>query len=154
MIIYFVGFFYRVSLFIKNYKSYKENNCESIPTVLLFFIWFIGFGLSELLEYKSKKEVQEFLKDNLTSYSVTLNGKMTTNTETIILELQKIKNITPHNSHSINEITIMIENKENKKMKLILGRDSDRKNEYWIYLPKYRHTSINEIGRIKTSIFD
>jgi hypothetical protein len=37
---------------------------------------------------------------------------------------------------------------------LQLGRDSGYAQEYWVFYPKYRITSNNEIGRVTTPLFD
>jgi hypothetical protein len=39
-------------------------------------------------------------------------------------------------------------------MMLRLARDSGDPKEYWVFFPKYRITSTNEVARIKTAAFD
>jgi len=36
----------------------------------------------------------------------------------------------------------------------MLGRDSGYAQECWVFYPKYRITSNNEIGRVTTPVFD
>ena len=36
----------------------------------------------------------------------------------------------------------------------MLGRDSGYAQEYWVFYPKHRITSNNEIGRVTTPVFD
>jgi len=158
MIVYFLCFLI-LGLFIYKRFSKIENHIKrtilkAIPIVFLFIIWIVGFGLAEILEYKSKKELLHFINDKSNSYEIIINGRRMYDVNIVVEELRKIKNIVPHSSHPINEIKISITNEKRQTMELVIGRDSDRKTEYWVYVPKYRHTSINEIGRLNTGIFD
>ena len=132
----------------------KRSIYKAAPVIFLFLMWIIGFGLAEILEYKSRIEVREFLNEDSGSYKVIVNGAEVDNPAQIVGELKKLNNIYPHSSHPVNEIEILVIRRNKRTLKLRLGRDSSRKNEYWVYYPVFKHTSMNEIGRITSAVFD
>ncbi|MBA2340390.1 MAG: hypothetical protein H0V88_08340 [Pyrinomonadaceae bacterium] len=71
----------------------------------------------------------------------------------IIPALSSIADQLAHHSHTTTRIRVEIES-GNRVLRLELGRDSDRPQEYWVFYPDYGVTSDNEIGRITTHAFD
>ena len=61
--------------------------------------------------------------------------------------------IPAHHSYPIKKFKFKIKDKDGE-LELLIGQDSQNKNEYWIFYPKYRHTGANELGRIRTNIFN
>jgi hypothetical protein len=58
-----------------------------------------------------------------------------------------------HHSHPTKKIHIEVE-RNGQVMNFNLGRDSQNPQEYWVFFPKYRVSSMYEIGRITTSALD
>jgi hypothetical protein len=58
-----------------------------------------------------------------------------------------------HHSHPTKRISVEVCAKS-PRLLLSLGRDSDDTQEYWVFWPKYCVTTYNEIGRIRTPLFD
>ena len=67
--------------------------------------------------------------------------------------LRSLRSVTAHHSHPSHSISIRIVCSSDH-LDLTLSRDSSDPHEYWVFLPRYRVTSMNEIGRVSTEIFD
>jgi hypothetical protein len=73
---------------------------------------------------------------------------------TRVLELlRSLRWVTAHHSSPSHSISIRLVC-PSEDLDLTLSRDSSNSHEYWVFLPRYRVTSMNEIGRVSTDIFD
>jgi hypothetical protein len=70
-----------------------------------------------------------------------------------ISEIKLLGNISRHKSQPLDTLPIRIL-KDRIDIKIRIQRDSDRKNEFWIYWDRYRITRESPIGYLKTSKFD
>jgi hypothetical protein len=58
-----------------------------------------------------------------------------------------------HHSHPQGRILIDILS-DRGRLRIRLGRDSGKPDEYWIFYPRYYVSNIDEIDRIRTHLFD
>jgi hypothetical protein len=86
-------------------------------------------------------------------YFVSINGKAVPNSQEIVSVLKTLDWLPAHHSNPTKRIDINISDYA-PRLALSLARDSGDPREYWIFWPKYRITTHNEIGRIKTPVFD
>ena len=131
--------FWRIALF-------GTIACFVIPILLIF-------ALGSLMQTIVRKEVKAFLRNTSSNVAVEINKSPVENKDQIIAELVKVASIPAHHSHSTNRFRINVKD-GNEGLIIELGRDSSRKQEYWVYYLGYGHTYVNEIGRITTSLFD
>jgi len=142
----------------------KKSNDESIDDIfrqhfpITGVICFIGsivliIALCHLMELNLRNQVKSFLHEVSDNVKVRINGKFVKEPSQVITELKKIITISGHGSHATKSIDIEVISQD-KILKLELGRDSTNDQEYWVFYPKYRYTSKNEIGRIITNFFD
>jgi hypothetical protein len=98
-------------------------------------------------------ETLRFLNSLSDNANVIINGKAVDNPSDVISKLKTLAKIQAHHSHPTQRIRIQVLNSD-YSLTLELGRDSDIPSEYWVFYPGYRHSRLNEIGRINTTIFD
>ena len=150
-VVLFPGF---LAIWFKGLRGKKINKKLIIATIIagLFFIGPIitAIFFSTIVESHGREEVLSFIREK-TSYEIIIDGQKVPNPASFIHELRKIRPFMGHHSHPTKKIPIEIF-KSNQKLTLILSQDSDYNNEYWVFYPKYRHTRLNEIGRIQTAI--
>ena len=86
-------------------------------------------------------------------YRISINGKTAPNGQQVLLALKALQWTPGHHSNPTKRIGVDLFS-DSHHIFLSLARDSDDPREYWVYYPNYRITAMNEIGRIKTPIFD
>lgn len=123
------------------------------PIGLVVFMSFMMLILSFFFKYEVRKEVRNLLGKLSLKTKVMIDGKMSNKPQSIIEKLKKVTPLLAHRSHDINRINIVIEDGD-KKININMGRDSENPDEYWIYYPKYKYSTKQEVGRIRTSLFD
>jgi hypothetical protein len=86
---------------------------------------------------------------------VIINGKAVDNPEQVISELSKVGLETSHpcKPPKIKSIRIQVVD-SGYSLTIELGRDSWYYTEYWIFYPGYHYTSLNNMGHIKTELFN
>jgi hypothetical protein len=82
-----------------------------------------------------------------------VNQQPVSDADKVISALKLLSPQFGYHSHPTKRIGVEI-NSENGHLTLVLGRDSDYPQEYWVFYRKYRVSSNNEIGRITTSVLD
>jgi predicted small secreted protein len=107
--------------------------------------------LSSKLTSYSREEVLDFVNDS-TKYEIRINGSAISNPDLYIKELRKLQVNAPNHSHPTTSVQINVI-KTGDELKLILRQDSAIKEEFWVFYPEFRHTTENEIGRIRTKLF-
>jgi len=140
----------------KNTVAKKNNVYNPFPfkSVVCFVASvLIAIILHEGIAFVAREEVKTFLHGVSPNVRVYIDNQQAENTNQIINELSKIKRYQYHSSHSTNEIPIEIVNGD-KTLKIVLGRDSRYPQWYFVYYLKYSSTSTNEVGGIKTVLFD
>jgi hypothetical protein len=84
---------------------------------------------------------------------VSVAGRPVDNPQTVLQVLRTLRWAAAHHSSPSHPIFVRV-SAPTHELVLNLSRDSSNPHEYWVFLPRYRVTSMNEIGRIFTDIFD
>lgn len=121
--------------------------------LVLLLVSISGVGsLTYFMSAHARARVTQRLEQLSLPYTVTINGKPTTEPSSILAAL-KFDDIDAHHSHPTKRIEIEIEDRKGSFM-LVLARDSERASEYWVYSPQddftKGFTEGHEIGRIAT----
>jgi hypothetical protein len=145
--------------YIRNRHTNKFNGTgisKRVPVKsTIFFVVpiLVAILIAETMASLSRSEALTFIRDLSESYKVSVNRGPVQDPEPIIAALKQISPEVAHHSHPLKEIEVDIQT-EKSELTLVLRRDSDFPREYWVYYPKYKVTSSNEIGRITTPVFD
>lgn len=142
-----------VFLYIKTKNLQLNNLSNKLKNILLiqFVITFIFLiFISKVLENRIISHYKDFLYRKKSVLKIE-NRIITENQKAkLINELKKIEKINGHGTHPIDKINIIIET-EIDTLNLLIYKDSEIKNEYWIFCKDFNYS--NEIGRIKTDLF-
>lgn len=149
---------------IVNFLKCRGNNLSSrnygkiivwpVKSVCFFAIpIMLAIACADTAQSVGRSQALKVLGSASESTTVLVNGKMSGGQKEIIQALSGINSAWAHHSHPTKRIIVEIRNGTNNFV-LQLGRDSDRPQEYWVFLPLYSITDKNEIGRITTSLFD
>ena len=125
---------------------YKSILAFIVPIIVTFI-------LSSLMISTVRSNILDFLLSATPATTIIVEDNVVSNTSIVLSELQKIETHVERHSHPEKDIHITIKNKGNT-LELRLGRDSGRPSKYWVFYPHYKHTSMNAIGKITTSLFD
>jgi hypothetical protein len=125
-----------------------------LKSVLFFAVPIvIAISIAEFVQSRSRAEALNFLRDLSGNYIVYVDSRPAKNPDAVIAALKTIGPVMGHHSHPTKMIHVDIQT-ANGGISLVLGRDSGYAQEYWVFYPKYRITSNNEIGRVTTPLFD
>lgn len=150
---------------IFNWVRFAVKKARSVPmmrnqvpvpmkTVLLFAIpLVIAMGASETSKEIGHSEVLRKLQSLRSDCRVSVNGQAIANPTQVLTVLKSMDWLPAHHSNPTRRISVEISNAA-PGLVLSLARDSSDSREYWVFWPKYRVTAVNEIGRIKTPVFD
>jgi hypothetical protein len=143
--------------YTKKYNAVKkDNSCVSFPfkscvcfiaSVLIAIILHVGIA------FVAREEVKAFLGKVSPNVQIYIDEQQVNNTSQVINPLKNIRRFPSHGSHPTKKITIKIVNSD-ETLRLVLGRDSRYPQDYWVFYPKYSHTSTSEIGGIRTKLLD
>jgi|688.fasta_scaffold564250_2 hypothetical protein len=136
--------------------SKRRNTLKALGLTLFGHMFLCGLIFSLLTNYFLRRASSELLQI-LNDPKVTLSLCDRTVSEDIqaafISEIKLLGNISRHKSQPLDTLPIRIL-KDRIDIKIRIQRDSDRKNEFWIYWDRYRITRESPIGYLKTSKFD
>jgi hypothetical protein len=147
---------------IRYMKARSENRSRFVPVPekfpvksALFFAVPIAVAISiaEIMTSHSRIEALNFLRDLQGNYKVYVNSQPAHDPDAIVSVLKTASPRPGHHSNPTKVIRVDIQS-EKGNLTLELGRDSGYAQEYWVFYPKYRVTSNNEIGRVTTPVFD
>jgi hypothetical protein len=147
---------------VRYMKARADNKSRFVPgsvklplmSVLFFAGPIIIVGvIGEFMATRSRVEALSFLRGISGNHKVYVNSQPAHDPDRVINALQEVAPQPAHHSHPTKRIHVYIES-ERGNLILELGRDSGYGQEYWVFYPKYRATSDNEIGRITTPVFD
>ncbi len=113
----------------------------------------IFMGTASTSQDIAHHEVLRKLNSLSDASNVTINGQPASNSKQVLLALKALDWIPPHHSNPTKHIGLQITDRSSPIL-LALARDSGDPREYWVFYPKYYLTRINEIGRIRTPLFD
>ena len=158
--LFIVAFIAMISIIINLVRCLRKNSFDEMPILAMtfsigFFIIPImsSFIISLIMTGLSHQEFSSFIGNIDKEYSIQINNKTVQNPKKFLNELTKMSFIPAHHSYPIKKFKFKIKDKDGE-LELSIGQDSQIKNEYWIFYPKYRHTGANELGRIRTNIFE
>jgi len=137
-------------------KFSPTNQSRKFPvksTIIFVAAVLIAIVVAETMASLSRAEAVTFIQQLSGNYRVSVNHQPVTNPDGMIAALKQISPELAHHSHPTKRIRVEIQT-EKGDWTLELGRDSDFPQEYWVFYPKYRVTSNNEIGRITAPVFD
>lgn len=146
------------SLFGKWWKSDRKMSSGWKKAGYAAMIAFIlPIIITSVLSFTVKKivrhEVKVWLENVSNNAIVSVNNEEVQKPRTIIDGLKKLTVLPAHHSRVTKRIRIAIRDGD-QGLVIDLGRDSDRHEEYWVFYLGYRHTCVNEIGRITTTLFE
>jgi hypothetical protein len=143
-------------------KAQAENKSRRVPvpakvplkSVLFFAVPIIvAITIAEFVAARSRMEALTFLSNVSGNYRVYVNAQAAKNPGAIIAALKTTGSRMAHHSSPTRMIRVDIQS-DRGDLSLQLGRDSSYAQEYWVFYPKYRITSNNEIGKVVTAAFD
>jgi|GEM_PF-6365065 len=131
----------------------KRLKLVIVGGVLLFVASIAAtFLLGSVMRQTVRRHVLSFLGAGAV-WQVTIDGQAVPEPEKFVEVLSKMAPLAAHHSHPEGELAVVLTS-GTESLTLKVGRDSSYRDEYWVYFPSYRHTSVNEIGRIRTDTFD
>jgi hypothetical protein len=125
--------------------------------IILFLQAFATVAILFILGYIFKTSVRNELISALQypNYELYVNGKNLSNSEKKELGSKLCHLLHPPYNHSgPNGYTIVHIRSNGKNFYLRLGRDTQDKTMYWVFVDNYKVTKNYEIGRIKTTILN
>ena len=156
MLLLIIGLVRRLRSRVKDIKGGVQKK-RRYPgrSFTLFLASIIGMiFISNVLKGGSKAEILLYL-DHIDpkTLSVHVNGAGAADPNAVIGALRTTADIPAHHTHPVRDFTVVIDDQIGG-LTLRLGRDSDRPQEYWVFYPRYRYTTHNEVYRINTTLFD
>lgn len=113
----------------------------------------IVFVITQVVKSIVRSYVFAFLVSLPFQYKVYVNGKLTHRPEKIVSILKAMTSFRAQHSYPTKPIFIKVQ-ANHKSLELELRRDSSIHQEYWVFFPGNKITSIDQIGQINTSVFD
>ena len=125
------------------------------PGILIFAMTVISiqFAVQSGRARQARADVVEFIRDRHQDVSVFVNGYKVENPKSIVAAIGSIHEEIEHHSHPTNRIFILIR-AGGSALSLTVARDSDYRDEYWVYCPTYTGSDVQRIGRVSTTAFD
>jgi hypothetical protein len=138
-------------------RARKKSGGSSRVADVTMLTFMISVGVGVCACWTSKEIAHAKVTQELDSvgdnYHISINGKTAPNGQQVLLALKTLQWTPAHHSNPTKRIGIDLFY-DSRHIFLWLARDSGDPREYWVYYPSYRITAMNEIGRIKTPIFD
>ena len=145
----FVGFI--ILFYVRWFKSDKFTILTAIGAIL--FVQVFLFALISIASNSiHQKDARNLLKSFLLKKELVI---MVNDHKLDSIEIKKLKlnfqsmNKNYHHSYPMDSIKLKLST-HNKEMNLILRKDSEVENEYWVYWPSF--TKDDELGLIKINI--
>jgi hypothetical protein len=140
---------------MKSKNSPLKNQSRKLKNIFLIqfvFTFIFLIFISKIIENRIISNFKDFLsKENsvlkIENKILDRNQKMS-----FINELRKISKINGHGTHPIDKLNMSIET-ESDTLHLMIYKDSEIENEYWVFCKNYRYSKSNELGRITTDLF-
>ena len=144
------------SFLIKTAKR-KEKITASTKILGAPFLLFgipilLGIILIGIVQVNERERVLDWLHNAGTDVTVAINGTLAPNPQQIVNELKLIHPIPTNHSHPTTTYQVQLQAKASS-LTLYVAQDSSDPEEFWVFSPRYRTTSNNEIGKIQISIF-
>ncbi|WEM41361.1 hypothetical protein PTW35_12070 [Photobacterium sp. DA100] len=120
----------------------KRLNPTIINVMVINFV--IALALMVSLPQLGRAELRSRLADGIDSIS----SDEAFNRNLMAERLTNIKYVIGSNSHPKERFDIVVYTKR-EEILLQLARDSVEQSTYWVYYPKYRFFTINEVGKVR-----
>jgi hypothetical protein len=114
---------------------------------------FIGMIAAEFSKQTAHADVLRELYALPPDSRVSVAGRPVENPQAVLQVLKTLRWAWAHHSSPSHPIFVHVA-APGHELVLNLSRDSSNPREYWVFSPRYRVTSMNEIGRIFTDSLD
>ncbi len=125
----------------------KKSTALFIGPILFTIIF------TQILIFQARTQTSQFLNSMSPEYKVEVNGKELRDKKGFTDTVQNLYSTIGHHSHPTESLFIDVTDKKGH-LKLLAAKDSDQPDEYWIFYPSFETLKRNEIGRIRTHLFD
>jgi hypothetical protein len=147
-----------VLLVVKRFRERPTGRKKLKAAIIVGLTLFVAsivttFLLGSVMRKTVRREVVQFLCSSGATWQAKINGQAVPEPRKIVEALSKTVPMAAHHSHSGEELTVVLES-GTESLTLKVGKDSSYPDEYWVYFPGYHHTSLNEIGKVQTGVFD
>lgn len=113
----------------------------------------IGIVAGTIITTYARHDALKFIQSLSGNYTVYVNEQQVPDPDKIISALKELAPYWAHHSHPTKRIRVVIRT-DVRELRLELGRDSGKPQEYWVFSPELDASGQNEIGRITTAAFD
>jgi hypothetical protein len=132
-------------------RRFLETTIAAILVIVvpLSLLW---IGLSLRSDAKQRERIVEWLDSHSGPYKIRINGSEVGDSTAIVAALKTVTDVGAHHSHPAELFRVEVMT-DSGSLELILGRDSERPDEYWVFpLDRKRFEDLgNEIGRVTTA---
>jgi hypothetical protein len=108
-------------------------------------------GISSYMAGRARSAVIARLKYLGEPYTVRVNGAAVRDPDAVVVALRAVRDVPAHHSSPQERLHVDVEGRAGS-FELIIARDSERADEYWVYLPEDDPVGNppggNEIGRV------
>lgn len=133
----------------------RAKTTRSFLQAFVLFVAIIAFVIltSAWIAYEARQQLFTALDEPI--LSVEVDGRLLPEPEPFVDLLRHMNSSTYryHHSHPTQPMNVVLHTKT-KDIDLILARDSDLPNEYWVFDPTYKTTTQNDIGKVTTKLLD
>ena len=139
-------------------KTKKENSGRTSIIISVglvgqcFLTFIIAFTTLSYMKANARQEILTFLKRPNVTVLVDNHSPSDSVAFKLLTDLRNLKNLSAHSSHPTDMFSILLLDKRDT-LSLTIGKDSQIKTEFWIFLNKYKTTTSNDIGRFTTNEF-
>jgi hypothetical protein len=113
----------------------------------------IGMTAAEFSKHIAHADVLRELNSLPPDCRVHIAGLPVQDPHRVLEVLRTLRWAMAHHSSPSHPIFVRVTAPEHELL-LNVSRDSSNPHEYWVFLPRYRVTARNEVGRIFTDVFD
>jgi hypothetical protein len=115
---------------------------------LIFFVFFtVHFtALCSIISCKARREIRAFFSQVETMpIAITIGGHVPDDPDRVLAAIRNVRFLTRHRTQIINETECLIIAGDNQ-LTITIAQNASVPTQYWMYYPKYRWTSMNNIG--------
>ena len=145
--------------YVRDQRKWDNGQISEVPkyplkSIVVFAVLILSmFFIADLFKREAILRTKDFFEKLTPNVAVLIDGKPSLNSKEIIYELSKVRGSQAHHSHPTSTLHVLLQDHDESFM-LWLGRDSQNPKEYWVFYPDFKATTMNEIGRITTGVFD
>ena len=139
-------------LFYDKWKDEVPLKLKIMAYIFFFSVFLNGFLLliiSASIEKSLRGKLTSFINKNYNDIIVLVNNKQIDDKSRYLNILSKIHTVPAHHSSTSDTIKIDL-NTKSDTIKLLLLRDTEYKDDFWVYDLKYQN--LNEIGHVNIDV--